>query len=75
MSLSGNSKSACLAAETHSQSQKSTCKDLTPKWPKPSHLGARPLTLRFLSAPVHALVSNRASSCSAIIENKRSLRK
>ncbi|TLF38065.1 hypothetical protein FEI15_11720 [Lacticaseibacillus zeae] len=39
---------------TRSQSQKSTCKDLRPKWPKPSHLGLRPLTLRFLGAPVRA---------------------
>ena len=42
-------------SETRSQSQKSTCKDLKPKWPKPSHLGLRPLTLRFLNAPARAL--------------------
>ncbi|KLI74971.1 hypothetical protein AAW28_11515 [Lacticaseibacillus casei] len=42
-------------SETRLQSQKSTCKDLKAKWPKPSHLGLRPLTLRFLSAPAHAL--------------------
>ncbi|ARD33594.1 hypothetical protein B7G86_06015 [Lacticaseibacillus rhamnosus] len=39
---------------TRSQSQQSTCKDLKPKWPKPGHLGLRPLTLRLLSAPAHA---------------------
>ncbi|EEN78911.1 hypothetical protein HMPREF0539_2918, partial [Lacticaseibacillus rhamnosus LMS2-1] len=42
-------------SKTRSQSQKSTCKDLQAKWPKTSHLAWRPLTLRFLSAPVHAL--------------------
>ncbi|PIN34095.1 hypothetical protein CUC11_06440 [Lacticaseibacillus rhamnosus] len=41
-------------SKTRSQSQKSTCKD-SAKWPKTSHLAWRPLTLRFLSAPVHAL--------------------
>ncbi|BAN74731.1 hypothetical protein LBCZ_1563 [Lacticaseibacillus casei DSM 20011 = JCM 1134 = ATCC 393] len=41
-------------AITRSQSQKSPCKDLKPKWPKSSHLGLRPLTLRFLTGLAHA---------------------
>ena len=40
---------------SQSQSQQSTCKDLKSKWPKPSHLDLRPLTLRLLNAPAHAL--------------------
>ena len=44
-----------LPSKTRSQSQQSTCKDLKSKWPKPSHLDLRPLTLRLLSAPAHAL--------------------
>ncbi|AWR92062.1 hypothetical protein DMC16_13500 [Lacticaseibacillus paracasei] len=39
---------------TRSQSQKPTHKDLEPKWPKPGHLGSRPLMFRFLSAPARA---------------------
>ena len=39
---------------TRSQAQKPAHKDLEPKWPKPSHLGTRPLMLRFLTALVHA---------------------
>ncbi|RXT24943.1 hypothetical protein BVJ53_06760 [Lacticaseibacillus chiayiensis] len=39
---------------TRSQSQKSTYKDIKLKWPKTGHLGLRPLTLRFLSAPARA---------------------
>ncbi|TLF43936.1 hypothetical protein FEI14_01965 [Lacticaseibacillus zeae] len=46
-------------SETRLQSQKSTCKDLKSKWPKTSHLDLRPLTLRFLSAPAHALKRDR----------------
>ncbi|RXT20514.1 hypothetical protein BVJ53_11005 [Lacticaseibacillus chiayiensis] len=38
------------AAKTRSPAQKPACKDLRPKWLKPSHLGLRPLTLRFLTA-------------------------
>ena len=43
-----------LLSITRSQSQQSACKDLKPKWPKTSHLGLRPLTLRLLSAPARA---------------------
>ena len=43
-----------LLSITRSQSQQSACKDLKPKWPKPRHLGLRPLTLRLLSAPARA---------------------
>ena len=50
----GQSVNFILLSITRSQSQQSTCKDLKPKWPKPSHLGLRPLTLRLLSAPAHA---------------------
>ncbi|TLF40833.1 hypothetical protein FEI14_09195 [Lacticaseibacillus zeae] len=39
---------------TRSLAQKPTCKDLETKWPKPSHLVSRPLTLRLLTAPAHA---------------------
>ncbi|ONG00727.1 hypothetical protein BT102_05070 [Lacticaseibacillus rhamnosus] len=46
-----------LPSKTRSQSQQSTCKDPKPKWPKPSHLGLRPLTLRLLNAPAHALIN------------------
>ena len=42
--------------ETRSSAQKPTHKDLKPKWPKPDHLGFRPLMLRFLNAPAHALL-------------------
>ena len=42
-------------AETRSQAQKPAQKDLKSKWPKTSHLGLRPLMLRFLSAPARAL--------------------
>lgn len=42
-------------AETRSQAQKPARKDPEPKWPKTGHLGSGPLTLRFLSGPVHAL--------------------
>ncbi|KAB1968934.1 hypothetical protein F9B82_11710 [Lacticaseibacillus casei] len=42
-------------SETRSQAQKPPHKDLEPKWPKPSHLGSRPLMLRFLTGPAHAL--------------------
>ncbi|TLF38369.1 hypothetical protein FEI14_14500 [Lacticaseibacillus zeae] len=42
-------------SETRSQAQKPTHKDLEPKWPKPSHLGSRPLMFRFLTGPAHAL--------------------
>ncbi|EPC62482.1 tRNA-specific 2-thiouridylase mnmA, partial [Lacticaseibacillus paracasei subsp. paracasei Lpp14] len=42
-------------AETRSQAQKPAQKDLKSKWPKTSHLGLRPLMLRFLPAPAHAL--------------------
>ncbi|RXT22636.1 hypothetical protein BVJ53_08855 [Lacticaseibacillus chiayiensis] len=48
---------ADTALKTRSQSQKSPYKNLKPKWPKTSHLGLRPFTLRFLSAPVRALLS------------------
>ncbi|TLF38325.1 hypothetical protein FEI15_11130 [Lacticaseibacillus zeae] len=44
-------------SETRSQAQKPTHKDLEPKWPKPSHLGSRPLMLRFLTGPARALKS------------------
>ena len=44
-----------LLSITRSQSQQSAHKDLEPKWPKPRHLGSRPLMLRFLNAPAHAL--------------------
>ncbi|MCT3326691.1 hypothetical protein EFP50_13200 [Lacticaseibacillus paracasei] len=37
--------------KTRSQAQKPAHKNL----PKPSHLGLRPLMLRFLTGPVHAL--------------------
>ena len=50
----GQFSSLILLSITRSQSQQSTCKDLKPKWPKPSHLGLRPLTLRLLSAPARA---------------------
>ncbi|KAB1970637.1 hypothetical protein F9B82_04615 [Lacticaseibacillus casei] len=53
-SIVGNYGVGISFSITRSQSQKSTCKDLIPKWPKPSHLGMSPLTLRFLSAPVRA---------------------
>ncbi|AWR89946.1 hypothetical protein B9J76_04760 [Lacticaseibacillus paracasei] len=43
-------------AETRSQPQKPAHKDLKPKWPRPSHLGLRPLMLRFLNAAAHALI-------------------
>ncbi|EPC99076.1 hypothetical protein Lpp27_05027, partial [Lacticaseibacillus paracasei subsp. paracasei CNCM I-4648] len=36
--------------------QKPAHKDLKPKWPRPSHLGLRPLMLRFLNAAAHALI-------------------
>ncbi|MCT3335469.1 hypothetical protein EFP43_10420 [Lacticaseibacillus paracasei] len=45
----------CAGSETREQAQKPAHKDLKPKWPKPSHLGLRPLMLRFLTAPVRAL--------------------
>ncbi|OPH06330.1 hypothetical protein B4586_02190 [Lacticaseibacillus paracasei] len=44
-------------AETRSQSQKPAHKNLKPKWTRPSHLGLRPLTLRFLNGLAHALDS------------------
>ena len=47
--------SAYARSKTRSQSQQSARKDLKPKWPKTGHLGLRPLTLRLLSAPAHAL--------------------
>ena len=34
----GQFSSLILLSITRSQSQQSTCKDLKPKWPKPSHL-------------------------------------
>ncbi|RDF83393.1 hypothetical protein DQM24_05970 [Lacticaseibacillus paracasei] len=43
-----------LLAKTRSPVQKPARKDL----PKPSHLGLRPLMLRFLNAPAHALSSH-----------------
>ncbi|TLF39424.1 hypothetical protein FEI15_07755 [Lacticaseibacillus zeae] len=48
----------CL--KTRSQAQKPACKDLRPKWLGFGHLGLSPLTLRFLTGPVHAL---RVGSC------------
>ncbi|EPD02725.1 hypothetical protein Lpp78_15857, partial [Lacticaseibacillus paracasei subsp. paracasei CNCM I-2877] len=42
--------------ETRSQPQKPAHKDLKPKWPRPSHLGLRPLMLRFLNAAANALI-------------------
>ncbi|TLF40183.1 hypothetical protein FEI15_05520 [Lacticaseibacillus zeae] len=56
---------------TRSQSQKSACKDLRPKWPKPSHLGLRPLTLRFLNAPVRA---QQKKPTSKLVDFKRLFR-
>ncbi|OPH07012.1 hypothetical protein B4586_01735 [Lacticaseibacillus paracasei] len=47
-----------LLAKTRSPVQKPARKDLKPKWPKPSHLGLRPLMLRLLNAPAHALSSH-----------------
>ncbi|KAB1971401.1 hypothetical protein F9B82_02650 [Lacticaseibacillus casei] len=44
-----------LFFKTRSRAQKPPCKDLWLKWPKPSHLSQRPLTLRFLTGLVHAL--------------------
>ncbi|MCT3326454.1 hypothetical protein EFP50_11895 [Lacticaseibacillus paracasei] len=49
-------------SETREQAQKPAHKDPKPKWPKPSHLGLRPLMLRFLTAPVHALLLQRRIS-------------
>ncbi|TLQ35014.1 alpha-galactosidase [Lacticaseibacillus paracasei] len=46
-----------LPFKTRSQAQKPAHKDLKPKWPKPSHLGLRPL--------MYASVSKRACSRSA----------
>ncbi|AZP99064.1 hypothetical protein FGZ69_12425 [Lacticaseibacillus paracasei] len=43
-------------AKTRSQVQKPTHKDLKPKWPKPDHLGVRPLMFR----PAHALIETRS---------------
>ncbi|CAR86402.1 Putative protein without homology [Lacticaseibacillus rhamnosus GG] len=40
--------------------QKPPRKDLKPKWPKPSHLGLRPLTFRFLTGPALALTETRS---------------
>ena len=54
--------SSLIFAETRSQVQKPTHKDLKPKWPKPDHLGFRPLMLRFLNAPAHALIETRSSA-------------
>ncbi|NIG83371.1 hypothetical protein HBN12_08605 [Lactobacillus casei] len=39
---------------TRSPAQKPAHKDLEPKWPKTSHLGSRPLMLRFLTGLAHA---------------------
>ncbi|MCT3350128.1 hypothetical protein EFP34_06100 [Lacticaseibacillus paracasei] len=41
--------------QTRSPAQKPAHKDLRLKWPKPSHLSLRPLMLRFLTGPAHAL--------------------
>ncbi|OFR98384.1 hypothetical protein HMPREF2861_06535 [Lactobacillus sp. HMSC068F07] len=55
-SLNGQGPARSLMlSETRSQAQKPPHKDLGPKWPKPSHLGPRPLMLRFLTGPVRAL--------------------
>ncbi|TLF41323.1 acetyltransferase [Lacticaseibacillus zeae] len=53
--MSGNFNLTCLVAETHSQSQKSTCKDLDRNGQN------RPITPKATYTPV----SNRASSRSA----------
>ena len=53
-------RSLNLPSKTRSQSQQSTCKDPKPKWPKPSHLGLRPLTFRFLTGPALALTETRS---------------
>ena len=45
-------------SETRSQAQKPAHKDLELKWPKPGHLSSRPLMLRLLNAPAHALSSH-----------------
>ena len=50
-----------LLSITRSQSQQSAHKDLAPKWPKTSHLGARPLMFRLLSAPARAHPKRTAS--------------
>ncbi|RXS56754.1 hypothetical protein ETB94_09055 [Lacticaseibacillus casei] len=42
-------------SETRSQAQKPPHKDLEPKWLGFGHLGSRPLMLRFLTGPAHAL--------------------
>ncbi|RXT20815.1 hypothetical protein BVJ53_10035 [Lacticaseibacillus chiayiensis] len=39
---------------TRSPAQKSACKDPRPQWPKTSHCGLGPLTLRFLTGLAHA---------------------
>ncbi|BAN74582.1 hypothetical protein LBCZ_1414 [Lacticaseibacillus casei DSM 20011 = JCM 1134 = ATCC 393] len=65
ISLSGNFNLTCLVAETRSQSQKSTCKDLGRNGP----------ILAIATKATYTPVSNRASSRSAIIRIKRSLRK
>ncbi|EPD06208.1 hypothetical protein Lpp78_05011 [Lacticaseibacillus paracasei subsp. paracasei CNCM I-2877] len=54
-------------AETRSQAQKPAHKDLGHKWPKPSHLCPKPLMLRFLTAPDHALLLQWASQGGSLL--------
>ncbi|MCT4384374.1 hypothetical protein EFT54_03620 [Lacticaseibacillus paracasei] len=54
-------------AETRSHAQKPAHKDLGHKWPKPSHLCPRPLMLRFLTAPDHALLLQWASQGGSLL--------
>ena len=45
-------------AETRSQAQKPTHKGLEPKWPEAQPFRFKALMLRFLTAPVHALLAS-----------------
>ncbi|OPH05694.1 hypothetical protein B4586_05885 [Lacticaseibacillus paracasei] len=59
-----------LCFKTRSQAQKPAHKGLGHKWPKSSHLCPRPLMLRFLTGPAHALDTHACDAYNDIKSKK-----